>query len=175
MSALAPCGRSGTRGFCAPTPNSGQETMVPPTTADADATTAFGRVRPRALVGPLAVWSVLTAGALAVGWVRELVFPYLGGYTSHAFATQAVVGLVLAVSWLYFSRTTAEYSRAELLLVGGCWTLATVVVESLLSAGLPVAGTLGPYRTLLGPVWYLVPVAFLVAPPVVGGYLAGER
>ncbi len=148
-----------------------------PRTTTVEATTAFGRVRPRALVGPLAVWPVLAAGALAVGWVRELVFPYLGGYTSHVFATQTVVVLVLGVSWLYFSRAGQRYARSELLLTGACWATATVAFEALLGTftGAPVVGALAPYRALLGPVWVLVPLAVLLAPPLFGWHLTGER
>ncbi len=150
--------------------------MAPHTAAD-EATTPLGRVRPRRLVGPLAAWLVLIAAALGVGWLRDRVFPYLGGYTSHVFATQLVVGAVVAVAWLSFSRTDVAFSRAELLLVGGCWTAATVAFDVLLVAArcVPVVGALAPYRVLLGPVWVLVPLSLLFAPAVVGGHLAGAE
>jgi len=164
-----PC-RSSHAGLLVPGVEPPSETMAPSTTAPGDATTPVGRIRPRVLVGPLAAWVVLTAAALVVGWLRDLIFLYLGGYTSHVFATQAVVGIVVAVAWLYFSRTALTFSRAELALVGACWTVATVGLDAVLGA----VGPLGPYRVLLGPVWYLVVLALLLVPPLVGWWLAGD-
>jgi len=131
------------------------------------------RVRPRVFVYPAAVWLLLAVCAVLNGAFRELyLIPLVGGYPGHLFSTQLLVFVILVVSGVYFLQTSVDYSRAELVLIGVGWTLATVGFEFLVGyvEGTSVETTLTQYDVLAGSIWILVPIALLVSPLVFGWY-----
>ena len=128
-------------------------------------------VRPSTLVLPLGVWVVMAVLAVANGIFREtVVIPRTGEYPGHVLSTLLLVTLILLVSWLFFGWTSVEYTLAELLVIGGGWTLLTVGFEFLVgwAEGTPVSVTIGQYDVFAGQVWILVPITLFLAPLLFG-------
>lgn len=106
---------------------------------------------------------------------REIVLiPRIGSYLGHVLSTALLVGAILVVSFVYFSRTPIDYSQGELLVVGVLWTVLTVGFEFVVGhvEGTPVSVTLGQYNVLAGQVWIAVPLTLLFAPLLFGWYLS---
>jgi len=128
-------------------------------------------VRPSTLLLPLGVWVVMAVLAVTNGVVREtVVIPRTGEYPGHVLSTLLLVALILLVSWLFFGWTSVEYTLAELLIIGGGWTLLTIGFEFLVgwAEGTPVSVTLGQYDVFAGQVWILVPITLFLAPLLFG-------
>ncbi|QSW97879.1 hypothetical protein [Haloterrigena alkaliphila] len=133
--------------------------------------------RPSVFVFPLGLWVVMAVVAVANGGFRETVLiPRVGEYTGHVLSTALLIAAVLVLSALYFARSSIDYSRAELLLVGILWTVLTVGFEFLVGAleGTPVSATLAQYDVFAGQVWILVPLTLLTAPLLFGAVLADD-
>lgn len=131
-------------------------------------------IRPRVLFYPLGVWVVMAVVAIANGGFREIVLILrIGSYLGHVLSTALLVGAILVVSFVYFSRTPIDYSQGELLVVGVLWTVLTVGFEFVVGyvEGTPVSVTLGQYNVLAGQVWIAVPLTLLFAPLLFGWYL----
>lgn len=132
-------------------------------------------IRPRALLYPLGVWVVMAVVAIVNGGFREVfLIPRVGSYRGHVLSTALLVGAILIISFVYFSRTVIDYSQGELLVVGVLWTVLTVGFEFVVGyvEGTPVSVTLGQYDVLAGQVWIAVPLTLLFAPLLFGWYLA---
>ncbi|AOW81024.1 hypothetical protein HTSR_1859 [Halodesulfurarchaeum formicicum] len=128
-------------------------------------------IRPAALYWPLAVWAVMAVLAVLNGGFREIVLvPRLGTYPAHVLSTLLLVAVIGLVAAWYFGWTEISHTQAELLLIGGLWTLLTIGFEFLVGflAGEPVGTTLAQYDVLAGRIWVLVPIALFVAPLVFG-------
>jgi hypothetical protein len=124
---------------------------------------------------PLGVWVLMAVVAILNGGFREVaLIPRIGEYPGHVVSTALLVVAILAISFLYFSRTPIEYARAELVVVGLLWTVLTVGFEFLVGylEGTPVSVTLGQYDVLVGQVWIAVPLTLLLTPLLFGWYLA---
>lgn len=135
-------------------------------------------VRISAFVYPLGLWVVMAVVAVINGIFRELVLiPRIGEYPGHVLSTAILILAILTLSVLYFSRSTADYTRAELLLVGIVWVALTVGFEFLVgyAEGIPVSETIAQYDVLAGQVWIFVPLTLLVAPSLVYTYLGPQR
>ncbi|WP_276260230.1 hypothetical protein [Haloglomus litoreum] len=131
-------------------------------------------IRLPALRMPFGLWGVMAGLAVANGIFRELVLiPRIGEYPGHLLSTGLLVGAILAVSALYFTRSRTDYTPAELAVVGVGWTLMTVGFEFLVgyAEGTPVSVTLDQYDLLAGQVWIAVPLTLLVAPYLFGRLL----
>lgn len=145
--------------------------MVTMTTAP---TTGTRSIRASALVYPLGIWMLMAVVAVLNGVLREtVIIPRVGEYPGHVISTALLVGAILLLSYLYFSKTSAEYTQTELVLVGVVWTVLTVGFEFLVGylEGTPVSVTLGQYDVLAGQIWILVPLTLLVAPLLFGSGL----
>lgn len=132
-------------------------------------------IRPSIFRYPLGVWVLLAALAIANGVFRETVLvSALGEDSAHLLSTAILVGVILVVSYVYFSITSIEYTVAELSLVGVGWSVLTVGFEFLVGylEGTPVEATLAQYDVLAGQVWIAVPLTLLVAPLLFGWLLA---
>lgn len=132
-------------------------------------------VRLNVLLYPLGVWVLMAVVAVLNGGFREtVIIPQIGDYPGHVVSTALLVVAILVISFLYFSRTSIEYARAELVLVGLLWTGLTVGFEFLVGylEGTPVSVTLGQYDVLDGQVWIAVPLTLLLSPLLFGWYLA---
>jgi hypothetical protein len=143
-------------------------------TTTAVSTTADRSIRLPALRVPFGLWGVMAGLAVANGVFRELVLvPRIGEYAGHVLSTAMLVGAILTVAALYFTRSGTRYTPAELAAVGVGWTLLTVGFEFLVgyAEGTPVSVTLGQYDVLAGQVWVLVPLTLLVAPYLFGRLL----
>lgn len=116
--------------------------------------------------------------AVLNGFGRELVLvPRIGEYPGHVLSTALLIAAILVVSAVYFTRTSIEYSLAELLLVGTIWVMLTIGFEFVVgyAEGIPVETTLAQYDVLAGHVWILVPITLFLAPLVFGWYTRGRR
>jgi len=145
--------------------------MVTMTTAP---TTETRSIRTSMLVYPLGIWMLMAVVAVLNGVLRETVLiPRVGEYPGHVISTALLVGAILLLSYLYFTKTSAEYTQTELVLVGVVWTVLTVGFEFLVGylEGTPVSVTLGQYDVLAGQIWILVPLTLLVAPLLFGSHL----
>lgn len=134
-------------------------------------------IRPRVLPYPFAVWLVLAIVAPVNGVVRELVLaPRLGAEPANLLSTALLIGAIVLVSGLYFTRSSVRYTRAELLVVGVGWTVLTVGFEFLVGTleGAPVEEILAQYDVLAGEVWVLVLLTLLVAPLLFGSVLRDD-
>lgn len=81
-----------------------------------------------------------------------------------------LVAAIRPVSAAYFRRTSLEYARTELLLVGIVWVVLTTGFEFLVgyAEGIPVDEPLAQYDVAAGQVWVVVPLTLLVAPLLFG-------
>jgi hypothetical protein len=132
-------------------------------------------IRPRVLLYPLGVWVAMALVAIVNGGFRETVLiPRIGSYRGHVLSTALLVGAILVISFVYFSRTPIDYSQDELLVVGVLWTVLTVGFEFVVgyAEGTPVSVTLGQYDVLAGQVWIAVPLTLFFAPLLFGWYLS---
>lgn len=131
-------------------------------------------IRRHAYLYPLGVWILLAIVAVLNGGFREVVLiPRIGEYPGHVVSTLLLVAAILVGAFLYFSLTSIEYDRVELVLVGLSWTVLTVGFEFLVGylEGTPMSVTLGQYDVLAGQVWIAVPLALLFSPLLFGTYL----
>lgn len=150
--------------------------MTPPHVSPGMATARQSGVRTHRLVRPLAVWLGIAFLAVCNGVVRELVIaPRTTPYAAHVISTLLLVGIVLGVSYWYFSDT--DYTRVELLAIGVVWVVLTVVFE--FGVGYVEDGSIQPvldqYDVLAGQIWVLVLLALFVAPLLIGEWLAPDR
>jgi hypothetical protein len=132
-------------------------------------------IRPTVFLYPLGLWALMAIVAVLNGGFREVVIiPRVGDYAGHVLSTALLVVAILVLSGLYFSWTSTAYTRTELLLLGGLWTVLTVGFEFLVgyAEGTPVSVTLGQYNVLAGQVWIAVPIALFVSPLLFGWYLS---
>ena len=137
-------------------------------------TIAIHSTRATVFVYPLGLWVVMAVVAVVNGIFREtMLIPRVGDYTGHVISTVLLIAAILVLSYLYFTRSAIDYTRAELLLVGVTWVVLTVGFEFLVGylEGIPVSETLAQYDVLAGHVWIFVPLTLLVAPLLVGSYL----
>ena len=139
-----------------------------------DPAVAARPLRPRVFVSPLGVWVIMAVVAVVNGVFREtVIIPVVGEYPGHVVSTVLLVAAILVVSYLFFTRTSTDFTRLELALVGVLWTAMTVGFEFLVGylEGVPPEVTIGQYDVLAGQVWIVVPLALLVAPLLFGWYL----
>lgn len=132
-------------------------------------------IRPPVLLYPLGLWLLLAVLAVVNAALRELVIiPRVGEYAGHVVSTVLLVGIISVVSALYFTMSTIDYTRMELVLVGGLWVALTVGFEFLVGylEGIPVEETVAQYNVLAGRVWIVVPITLFVAPLLFGWYVA---
>jgi hypothetical protein len=97
--------------------------------------------------------------AVANGVIREvLLIPRIGTYPGHVLSTGLLVLGILFVSVLFFTFTSIDCSRSQLLLVGIVWVILTVGFEFLVGfvENTPVSVTLGQSNVLAGQVWISV-------------------
>ena len=130
-------------------------------------------IRASVFVYPLGLWVVMAVVAVVNGIFREtMLITRFGDYTGHVISTVLLIAAILVLSYLYFTRSAIDYSRAELLIVGVIWVVLTVGFEFLVGylEGIPVSETLAQYDVLAGHVWIFVPLTLLVAPLLVGSY-----
>ena len=132
-------------------------------------------IRASVFVYPLGLWVVMAVVAVVNGIFREtMLIPRVGDYTGHVISTVLLTAAILVLSYLYFTRSAIDYTRAELLIVGVIWVLLTVGFEFLVGylEGIPVSETLAQYDVLAGHVWIFVPLTLLVVPLLFGSYLS---
>jgi hypothetical protein len=113
--------------------------------------------------------------AVLNGVFRETaLIPRTGEYEGHVASTALLVAAILAISYMYFTSTEADYTRRELLLIGVTWTVLTVGFEFLVGYAeqTPVEETLGQYDVFAGQVWIAVPLTLLTAPLLFGAVLS---
>lgn len=135
-------------------------------------------MRASVFVYPLGLWVVMAVVAVVNGVFREaMLIPRIGEYTGHVVSTALLITAILVLSYLYFTRSAIDYTRAELLLVGVIWVVLTVGFEFLVGylEGIPVSETLAQYDVFAGHVWIFVPLTLLVAPLLFGSYLTDWR
>ncbi|WP_256867914.1 hypothetical protein [Halorientalis salina] len=116
---------------------------------------------------------MLAIVAIVNGGFREvLLIPRVGRYTGHVLSTGLLVAAILVCSVLYFRWSPVAYTRTELVVVGGLWTVLTVGFEFLVGyiEGTPVSVTIGQYDVLAGEVWIAVPLTLFFAPLLFGWY-----
>lgn len=124
----------------------------------------------RRIIYPLLFWLLLGVIAIANGTFRVLfLLPSLGDLAAHQLSTAIGVSLFLVAMYLFFRNAGISYTKKELLLLGVCWTLMTILFE--FGFGHYVMGNsweklLADYDLFAGRVWSLVLLAVLVGPSV---------
>lgn len=89
-------------------------------------------VRLSVFLTPLGLWMLMAVIAVLHDGLRDLVLiPRLGDYPGHVINTTLLMVAIIVISFLFFSRTTTAYTRAELALVGVGWTVLPVGFEFL--------------------------------------------
>ncbi|WP_135828436.1 hypothetical protein [Halorussus halobius] len=132
-------------------------------------------IRIDAFLYPLGIWVAMAIVAVVNGGFREVILiPRVGKYIGHIISTGLLVAGILVISFVYFQRTSIEYSFVELVLIGLLWTILTVGFEFLVGyvEGTPISVTLGQYNVLAGQVWIAVPLTLFVSPLLFGWYLS---
>lgn len=127
---------------------------------------------------PLGLWMVMAIVAVINGIFREsILIPQVGSDTGHLVSTALLISAILILSYVYFTRSSIDYTQAELLLIGVVWVVLTVGFEFLIGylEGIPVSETLAQYDLLAGQVWIFVPLTLLVAPFLFGSYFSSQR
>ena len=146
--------------------------MVGRTPANADpAEHGRGRLRPRRLLGALAVWLAMVLVAILNATIRELfITPNAGDYLAHVASTITLV-VALAVVIVLYLRRVPDHASIELAAIGVLWAGLTVAFELLFGhyvAGESWAALLALYDVTAGYVWAFVPLFLLLAPLLLG-------
>ncbi|HUU55739.1 MAG TPA: hypothetical protein VMW93_00225 [bacterium] len=123
-------------------------------------------------------WLVLAVLAVLNGILRNYTYgPLIGEQAAHVLSSLILVGVVLAVAYVFLRLVRLDYGLADLLAVGAGWVALTVAFEFLFGhyvAGHPWSRLLADYNLLRGRVWALVLLAVFVA-PLIAGKLAPRK
>ena len=124
----------------------------------------------------LGVWVLFLILAIVNAALRENVYGSVlrTELRAHQISTVMIVVLFLTIMYLFFSRTRASYTGADLLLIGILWLALTIAFEFCFGhyvMGNPWSQLLHDYNLLAGRLWILVLVNLLIGPYVIGRYL----
>lgn len=106
---------------------------------------------------------------------RELYAPKIGEHAAHAVGAVLQVLFIFVVTWLLLRWLGKGHSPAEMWAIGLLWLVLAegwelVVLRRI--KGLTWDAVLAEYNPLAARIWWLVPLAYLLAPVLVGGWLA---
>jgi len=120
-----------------------------------------------------AVWlSILLLAMLNGGFRESVLFPRLGNPAAQIISGVLLIGCILVLSHLLVRRIGAQ-SRRELMSIGVCWLVLTLVFEfgfGLLAQGKSWHELFAAYTFHDGNIWPIIMLVTLLAP-----YLVGRR
>lgn len=125
----------------------------------------------RQVLYPVVIWIGMAIVAVINGIVRELfIIDRFGDRLGHIFSTIFLTGVILWITYLFFSRSEIPYSRKQLLGIGVGWSALTIGFEFVVGyiEGSPPSAILAQYNVLSGSIWVVVPITLLLAPLVLG-------
>jgi hypothetical protein len=106
---------------------------------------------------------------------RELYAPKVGEWVAHCVGALLQVLFVFVVTWLLLRWLGAGHGRAELWTIGVLWVVLAEVWELVVLRRLKRLrweAVLAEYSPIAGRIWWLVPLAYLLAPVLVAGWMA---
>jgi hypothetical protein len=130
----------------------------------------------RIYVQAIGVWFVFVILAIINGAARGLWYgPVLGNeLLAHQISTVTGISLFLAAMYVFFKKTSAEYTEKDLLVIGGMWVVFTIVFEFGFQhyvMGVSWSTLLHDYNILAGRLWGFVLLTIFVGPLIVGRHL----
>jgi len=122
------------------------------------------------LLYPLLFWFLLVVLAIVNGTIRVAFFlsPF-GDLVAHQLSCLTGITLFLFAMYFFFKKAKLAYSSRELLVMGVCWTVMTVLFE--FGFGHYIMGNsweklLADYNLFAGRLWVLVLLAVLAGPSI---------
>lgn len=129
-------------------------------------------MEPKLLLYALLLWALFIPFAIVNAGVREIIVaPRLGDHAGHVISTVIFVVVLLFAIYAFLRFVGVSSSPADLWLLGILWLVLTVLFE--FGFGHYVMGNswealLHDYNLLAGRVWVLIPLTWLLAPPIIG-------
>ncbi len=133
------------------------------------------RIRPKILLTAMGLWLLLLVLAILNGAARDLfITPQQGEAAARAVSSLTLIGIILAVTWVFLARSQTGYSLIELFTIGTVWVLASIAFEfafGRLALKKSWASLLQDYNLFQGRLLVLVWLAELFAPAALGALL----
>jgi len=132
-------------------------------------------MEPMLLLYALLLWILFFPFAIVNAGLREKVWtPRFGDHAGHVLSTLIFLAVLLLAVYAFLRYVDVSYTTTDLWLLGVLWLVLTVLFE--FGFGHYVMGhswdtLLHDYNLLAGRVWMLIPLAWLLAPPVIGWLL----
>ena len=135
-------------------------------------------MKPMFLLYVVGLWGLMVVVAILNAGLREgVVTPALGDSAGRAIGAVILATAILAVSYLFLSNTSIDYSGRDLWAMGAVWLVLTVAFE--FGFGHFVMGhswdfLLEDYNIFKGRIWVIVLIADAVGPYLMGSLANGR-
>jgi hypothetical protein len=127
----------------------------------------------------IGVWVLMVFLAIINGILRNEVYgPKMEELPAHQISTITLIIMFLVVMYIFFSRTTADYTQKDLAAIGVLWLVLTVGFEFIFGhyvAGNPWSRLFHDYNLLEGRVWIFVLLTDAVGPYIVGRHILSRK
>lgn len=124
----------------------------------------------RIVLAAVGLWLLMAVLAIANGTLRQAVLaPALGNGAAQVLSIAILTTVVAVLQWRMVRGPWSGLPRAQLLVIGGCWMVGTILFEFALGRlvlGMSWASLLQQYNLLAGNLWPLIPVLMLVGLPL---------
>ena len=118
------------------------------------------------------VWVIFGILAIINGTIRNKFYaPKVGEYLGHVISTIIGICFVAVGAYLLLRFARIDYSKIDLLLIGGFWVILTVLFEFVFGhyvMGNPWEKLLADYNILKGRLWSLMLLTELISPLLIG-------
>ncbi len=118
------------------------------------------------------VWVIFVVFFIINGSAREFLYkPKIGELWAHQVSCVIGISFILLFTYFFISRVSFEFSRTDLLMLGGFWLVLTVMFEFVFGhyvIGHPWSYLFADYNILKGRLWSLVLIATFLAPYIAG-------
>ncbi len=127
----------------------------------------------------IGVWVLMVFVAIINGALRNEVYgPKMNELLAHQISTVTGIIMFLIVMYVFFSKTSADYTQKDLITIGAMWLVFTIAFEFIFGhyvAGNPWSRLFEDYNILEGRVWSLLLLTTLVGPFFVGRHILKSR
>lgn len=132
-------------------------------------------MEPKLLLYALLLWILFFPFAIVNAGLREKVWvPRLGEHAGHVLSTVTFLIVLVLAMYVFLRYVDVSYGAGDLWLLGVLWLVLTVAFEFGFGhyvMGHPWDTLLHDYNLLAGRVWALIPLAWLLAPRLLGWLL----
>ena len=118
------------------------------------------------------IWVIFGILAIINGIIRNKFYaPKIGEYPGHVISTIIGICFVAVGTYLFLGFIKIDYSKVDLLLIGGFWVVLTILFEFVFGhyvIGHPWGKILADYNIFKGRLWSLFLLAELIFPMLIG-------